>query len=60
MLVDQSFNDFFLGVIEVCSRRICRDDVVDDLDTLSIIFTLFDPTNTDGNVLESFSLELFL
>lgn len=60
VFVDQSFNDFFLGVIEICSRRICGDDVVDNFDTLSIIFAFLYPTNAGGNIFESFSLELFL
>lgn len=60
MFVDQSFDDFFLGVIEICSRRICRDDVVYDFDTLSVIFAFLYPANAGGNIFESLSLELFL
>lgn len=59
MLVDESFNDFFLGIIEICSRRICRDDIIDDLDALSIVFALFYPANTGRNIFESFSFKLF-
>lgn len=60
MLIDQSFNDFFLGVVEICSRWICGNDVIDDLDALSIIFALLYPTKACGNVFEPFSLKLFL